>query len=111
MRTAALFLLMLATVVSGWGDTVYHAILVGPPLPGGSYLIANGMNNRLGGVGPVYVTGYGDNVDSANEAFRYLGGATSGLGFLPDGTESYGNAVNDSGQVAGYGVNDSNFQE
>jgi probable HAF family extracellular repeat protein len=41
--------------------------------------------------------------DAPTHAFRYSGGPLSDLGVLQNGPDSYATAINDAGQIAGYG--------
>jgi probable HAF family extracellular repeat protein len=49
------------------------------------------------------VVGWSTTAGGSTHAFLYSGGATSDLGTLPGGTDSYATGINDQGHVVGYG--------
>lgn len=98
--------------------TTYHAFLVSAPYTsmkdlgtlGGSYSAGKGINNLGYVVGVSYVTG-----DAAQHAFLYTpaNGMVDLNSLLPSGsgwTLIAANAINDAGQITGYGVNPAGAQ-
>ena len=66
-------------------------------LPGGSFSIAQGINNRG------QVVGYSDTTTGVQHAFLWQNGTMTDLGTLPSGSISVAYTINERGQIAGYG--------
>ena len=73
-------------------------------LPGGTYSIATGINDRGQVVG--YSTLPNNNI---YHAFLYSGGEMTDIGTL-GGTHSKANGINDSGQIVGYSTDSAGRQ-
>jgi probable HAF family extracellular repeat protein len=91
-------------VVGGTGSTLQHGffwstsqgLLDLPPLRGGLFSVAVGINSGSVSVGTSTISTLGP-----DRAVLWINGKVRDLGTLPGGTSSVGSAINDAGQIAG----------
>jgi len=83
------------TASQGFFWSTSQGLLALPPLPGGNFSVAVGINS-----GSV-VTGTSTNSQAKDHAVLWINGKIRDLGTLSGGTVSVANAINNAGQVAG----------